>query len=218
MLNYPSLVFNFDITNHCQSRCIVCPRTDENTGDTLANLKLASIDLNVFTDRVSQLKHLSDNGTDICIKLCGERGDPVMHKEIHQILDFLKSQAYIKQVTLHTNGGIRNPSWYKRLGEEYKDLIIWFGIDGIDHETNWLYRTGVNGNLAFENMRAFADAGGRAKWQFLIFKWNWHQIPQAKRLAEEWDVELVTIMNTANFDGKVDDELLPEIEKLINES
>lgn len=213
-----SLAINFDITNHCQSRCIVCPRTDPVTGDTLERLTLEHIDLETFTSRVSQLTELTDNGYDITIKLCGERGDPVMHKDIQYILDFLNEQSFIKKVQLHTNGGIRNPSWYTHLGANHKNLVIWFGIDGIDHETNWLYRTGVNGNLAFENMRAFADAGGRAKWQFLIFKWNWHQIPQAKRLAEEWGVELTTIMNTANFDGKVDDELLPEIEKLTNET
>ena len=32
-------------------------------------------------------------------------------------------------------------------------------------------------------MRAFIDGGGRAIWKFVTFKWNEHQVEQAKRIS-----------------------------------
>jgi hypothetical protein len=38
-------------------------------------------------------------------------------------------------------------------------------------------------------MRAFIDAGGRARWDFIIFGHNEHQVDEAEALANAWGVE-----------------------------
>ena len=38
-------------------------------------------------------------------------------------------------------------------------------------------------------MRAFIAAGGRARWDYIIFGHNEHQVEQAEQLAMEWGVE-----------------------------
>ena len=35
-------------------------------------------------------------------------------------------------------------------------------------------------------MRAFINAGGRARWDFLIFAHNEHQVDEAEALATKW--------------------------------
>ena len=38
-------------------------------------------------------------------------------------------------------------------------------------------------------MRAFIDARGRARWDYIIFGHNEHQVEEAEALAESWGVE-----------------------------
>ena len=63
-------------------------------------------------------------------------------------------------------------------------MIDW-GIDGTDHDTNWLYREGVNYERAMENMHTWFSNGGGGAWHFLIFDWNWFQIPEAIHIAKD---------------------------------
>jgi MoaA/NifB/PqqE/SkfB family radical SAM enzyme len=60
-----------------------------------------------------------------------------------------------------------------------------FGFDGLD-DTLHLYRRNVKYNIAMRNARAFIQAGGRAQWNFIVFKHNEHQVEQARTLSEEY--------------------------------
>ena len=60
--------------------------------------------------------------------------------------------------------------------------VIW-GIDGLE-DTNHLYRVNVDWNRLQENWRAYISGGGKAKWQFIVFKWNQHQLDEVKRYSE----------------------------------
>ena len=44
-----------------------------------------------------------------------------------------------------------------------------FSVDGLE-ETNHLYRQGVKWEHVERNMKAFINAGGRARWDYLIFQ------------------------------------------------
>jgi MoaA/NifB/PqqE/SkfB family radical SAM enzyme len=61
-------------------------------------------------------------------------------------------------------------------------------VDGL-RDTNHLYRQGVVWDNVERNMKAFIAAGGRARWDFIIFGHNEHQIDQAEALATEWGFE-----------------------------
>lgn len=180
--------FDFSITNHCQSRCVACPRTDKTTRKAYSWLSLQHVDFEKFKARINNLKIL-DNA-NINIQLCGEWGDPMMHPEIDKFIDFLQSCNHISLIVVNTNGGLRQPTWYAKAGREYSKLYIIFGLDGIDHKTNWMYREGVDFNRAWDNMISFRRHTGKAEWQFIIFDWNYHQIEQAKQIAKEHNVNL----------------------------
>ena len=92
---------------------------------------------------------------------------------------------------------MRRPQWFSAMAQRYqKKLGIVFGIDGIDHETNWKYREGVDFNRAWDNLLSFNNYGGRAVWQFIVFEHNWDQVENAIDIAETLNLHrIVFILN-----------------------
>ena len=80
------------------------------------------------------------------------------------------------------NGGENLAKVYGRMG------AVIFSVDGLA-DTNHIYRQGVVWDNVESNMRAFIDAGGRARWDFLIFEHNQHQVEEAEALANKWGCE-----------------------------
>ena len=189
--------FNFEITNYCQARCNTCHRSNpDGSGNPRTDFQLNHMDISLFENFIRSLPQ--DKITHI--RLFGERGDPMMHPEIEKFID---SVAY-RNITLGiaTNGGLRQPSWYSHIAQKYnKKIKIIFGIDGIDHETNWKYRTGVNWDRAWSNMMSFKNNGGNTIWQYIIFPWNVHQIDQVIDIANLHGLNLFFIINEKIGDG-----------------
>ena len=96
------------------------------------------------------------------------------------------------------------------------DLHIQWAIDGATHDVNWKYREGVDFNKAFENMKSYTEAGGRGNWWYLIFDWNWHQIPLARKLANSIGTEVRFRYNTRNT-GLITAESKIKSEELLHE-
>ena len=68
-----------------------------------------------------------------------------MHPDITEFVNHALTLTNL--VVINTNGGLRNKEWYTTMGNKYgEELKIVFAIDGIDHETNWKYREGVDFN------------------------------------------------------------------------
>jgi len=177
--------FDFAITTYCQAKCRSCARMDhdKNDGSVSPYMTLEHFDIEVFKKIISTSQYIKDrNGY---ILFCGELGDPMMHPDIEEFIDV--AMFYGGGVQVNTNGGLRQPKWYSYMVNKYKnvgkDLEITFGVDGVDHETNWKYREGVNFERALENMREWFGASGDGHWHYLIFDWNYHQIPDAMTLA-----------------------------------
>ena len=38
-------------------------------------------------------------------------------------------------------------------------------------------------------MKSFIEAGGRARWDFLVFDFNEQKVDEARKLSEEWGFE-----------------------------
>lgn len=209
--------YDFAITTFCQAKCRSCTRTDPDspTGETSKWLTPHHMNYDVFKNILSGSRRLKDNNK--YIQFCGELGDPMMHPRVN---DFIETALeYGNKVHVNTNGGLRQPKWYEYLAQKYSDdLRIKFGVDGIDHDTNWLYREGVDFDRAMRNMKAYFGAGGEGEWHFIIFDWNWHQIPAAKRIAtEEIGCEIFFKFNGRDF-GKIRDENKEHAYKLLIET
>ena len=159
---------HIELSSKCNAWCPACPRNNNGYGLTEG---LVEQDLSTarVTEVINQLPNLS------VIQLCGNLGDPIIAKNIIEIIDLAISCKL--KIQIHTNGSLRSTSWWAELGSKLKDIDhdIWFGLDGIDsvHE---IYRQGTSYKKIIKNAQAFIQAGGYATWQFIPYAHNEHQI------------------------------------------
>lgn len=199
----------FDLNTVCNSYCPPCHRYTVQNGELFHNpyVKLGvNLELDVI-ERVFTNSRITD---DVCVDLVGLVGEPIAHPQFMEIIDIIYKHRPKATINLHTNGGLRTEKMFYDLGKKFnKHSWIKFSLDGLE-DTNGIYRIGVDYNKVVANMRAFIDGGGRAIWKFVTFKWNEHQVEQAKALADEygcerfqqdWDVndqDIDTFMAAAN--------------------
>lgn len=205
--------YDFALTTYCQAKCRSCARTNQDTGETEDWLVTKHFDLELFKTIISNSDLVKrKNGY---IQFCGELGDPMMHPQVGDFID--TALEYTNKVHVNTNGGLRQPKWYAHMAEKYEDrLRIKWGIDGTDHDTNWLYREGVDWQRAVDNMTAWFQNGGEGEWHFLIFEWNWFQIPLAKQMADDIGCEIFFKFNSREF-GKISQENKIKAHELLRE-
>lgn len=210
--------FDFALTTYCQARCRSCARTNDKTGEKEPWLELKHMDLDIFNTRLKGF-----NRNIGYIQFCGEFGDPLMHPHIRQFID--NALLYTDKVHINTNGGLRNPNFYSDLVKDYghpsskypdKKVHIKWGIDGTDHDTNWLYREGVDWQRAIDNMTAWFANEGHGSWHFLIFDWNWYQIPEAIKMAKDIGCEIEFKFNNRSW-GLIGQENKKHAIKLLEE-
>lgn len=172
------MYLNFEITSYCNSKCYGCFRA-HNQDNTLLN---KHIDYDLFEKFIYE----DCIGDDMSCILCGQLGEPILHPQIEKIIELCYFR--FNSVAISTNGGNRNPNWYKKICQKFSDKIIFiFAIDGITQDINELYRKGVNFDKAFNNM---LSCGKNALWNFIIFKHNVHQVYGASKLAEKYNIDI----------------------------
>ena len=192
MIPQPTMVqTDFAITTYCQAKCRSCQRTNPDTGETADWLTPTHMPYDLF-DKI--VNNCSDNLT--IAQFCGELGDPMMQPQITKFVDRIFSKKGMNRLIINTNGGLRDPEWYTRMGDNYKQrLSIAFGIDGMSHDTNWKYREGVNWQRAIDNMVALSKTKADLEWHFLIFEWNWHEVEEAYNFAKKHNINIIFKFN-----------------------
>lgn len=182
------------LTTLCNAACPQCPRNMYG-GKTISNLPNVSWSIDSFknTFTSSVLNHLEH------IYFCGTYGEPLACKDLVAICKYIKEVVPNIKVTIHTNGGLKSPSVFKRLAL-HVDTIA-FGIDGLA-DTNHLYRRNVTWNKVIANATAFIQAGGHAVWDFIVFRHNQHQVDTAKSLSKELGFSKFNIKRTSRFFNK----------------
>jgi MoaA/NifB/PqqE/SkfB family radical SAM enzyme len=185
---------HLEVTQNCQAACPMCDR----------NMNGEGINPHINLDELS-LKDCKDIFTASFIKqldtmyMCGNLGDPIVAKDTLEIFSYFRQHNPNIWLSMNTNGGAKNEAWWRDLATTFgrKGAVI-FSVDGL-RDTNHIYRQGVVWDNVERNMRAFIDAGGRARWDFLIFEHNQHQVEEAEALAEEWGCETFMKKKTGRF-------------------
>ena len=141
---------------------------------------------------------------DICSRLrqiffCGSYGDPIMHPDFLGILRDFRNKCPTLWLYIHTNGGVHGPDYWQEIAHIMQGYgQIDFGIDGLE-DTLSIYRQNVRYDRVIENARAFITAGGRAQWNFIVFRHNQHQVVEAQRRAKELGFHNILIRHTGRF-------------------
>lgn len=175
MYKYEDIEYvHLELTERCQASCPMCPRTN-NPLITNAELSLNDIKKIFSIDFIKKLKG---------IKLCGNYGDPLAAKDCLDIIKYFKKHNSNICFGIGTNGGLRNSTWWKDLAETINDngSHVAFGIDGLQN-TNHLYRIGVDWKILMNSVKTFIENGGKARWDYLVFSHNDHQIEEAKQMS-----------------------------------
>lgn len=161
---------HLDSTNACSMKCSLCSRTMH----TFSNIRHVTLEDIQKWLPAGTLPNLDT------VKYCGNYGDFSNNPHTLDISRYILTIA--NRITGNTHGSIRPPEWWEEFGS-LKPEINW-SIDGLE-DTCGTYKIGANFNKILSNVRAFIKGGGIAKWNFLVFDYNEHQIGEARKLAKD---------------------------------
>ena len=161
---------NIDITYRCTLECPKCLRRFIPTNN------LDDLSLENFKKII---KHFDQ------IEFCGQISDPIFHP---QFIEFLKLTTN-KRVFVHTAASHKSMDWYMDAFSANKNAIWEFGIDGLPQDSH-KYRINQNGEYLFKVMKAGVELGNDIRWQYIIFKYNENDIPEAIELAQRHKIPI----------------------------
>lgn len=180
----------------CNAACPACAR--EQTPGDYSWLTETYLQTDFFTripDSVyANLKRILFTGTV---------GDPCTAPNFLEVIKEVRARAPHILISIATNGGMKSSTWWARLAKKLgPNSEVTFAIDGLE-DTNDIYRVNVNWKKVMENSLAFIQAGGNARWQYIVFEHNQHQVDQAKILARDLGFKAFIIRPSHRF--KVDE-------------
>lgn len=197
MYNYTDIEeVHLEITQRCNAACPMCDR-NENGGAVNQHIRGDEQELSledcmdIFTpDFIKQLK---------VMYMCGNLGDPISASDTLEVFEYFRKHNPNIWLSMNTNAGAKKPEWWEELAKVIgrKGAVI-FSVDGLEN-TNHLYRQNVRWEFVERNMKAFIGAGGRARWDYLIFEHSECDVERAEQLAKEWGVEKFMKKKTGRF-------------------
>jgi len=185
---------HLEITQRCQAACPMCDRNENGSVDnkhiTNAELSLEDCKRIFSPEFIAQLNTMY---------MCGNLGDPIVAKDTLEVFKYFREHNPTMWLSMNTNAGAREPEWWAELARviNRKGNVI-FSVDGLE-DTNHLYRQGVQWYKVKRAIDSFIGAGGRARWDFIIFGHNEHQVEEAEALAKAWGVERFQKKKSARF-------------------
>lgn len=190
MNNFDLTKMDSEITNRCNAACVLCPRTGTYAGGTSYEVHNSG-PLDVSLDVI-----------DECLawpikkwKYCGNYGDPMAHPKVWDIAEMI-SKSTVKAQQFDTNGSLRSTSFWRELGGLPNEMVVNFALDGLA-DTNHIYRANTNFEKIIENAKAFMEGGGIARWVFIVFNHNEHQVEEAREMAKKLGFDRFSVKKTS---------------------
>ena len=184
-------VVHLEPTQLCQASCPMCDR-NKNGGEENQYLTNSSISLDDFKKIFSKefIEQLSN------LYMCCNHGDPIFTPDCLDIMKYCRDINPKMSLSITTNGGARSPEWWEELASVVS--FVNFSVDGLE-DTNHLYRQGVKWSNVETNMDAFISAGGYAKWTFIVFGHNEHQVEEAEQYSKLLGVKDFIIKKSGRY-------------------
>jgi MoaA/NifB/PqqE/SkfB family radical SAM enzyme len=185
---------HLEVTQKCQAACPMCDR-NQNGGDLNPHIDLSELTLEdcvkIFSPKfIQQLDSMY---------MCGNLGDAIVAEDTLEIFELFRYQNPNIHLSLNTNAGARDHVWWQSLAKVIgKNGHVIFSVDGLE-DTNHLYRQNVQWAKVEQAMDSYISGGGRARWDFLIFEHNQHQVEQAEKIAKQKGFEKFVAKKTGRF-------------------
>ena len=171
-------ILQIENTSICNAACPMCLREQKPNDKSWLEESYLETD---FFDRIPSSIW---NGLEF-VEFNGTIGDPCAAPNFIEVCNFIKNKNPNIKLNISTNGGLRNEKFWIDLAECLsEDDTVTFAIDGLE-DTNHIYRVNVNYQSVIKNAKTFISHNGVARWQFITFKHNEHQIDEAKSIAEQ---------------------------------
>jgi MoaA/NifB/PqqE/SkfB family radical SAM enzyme len=189
---------HLEITDNCNAACPMCAR-NINGGEDNPQLPGKELSLedceNIFS--VSFIQQLDR------MYMCGNYGDPIAARDTLEVFEYFRKHNSKMNLAMYTNGSAKKSDWWKKLANVLgnKGYVV-FSIDGLE-DTNHLYRQNTVWSKIMENAQAFIDAGGRARWDYIVFAHNEHQVEEAEELSKKMGFERFQYKKSARFFSNV---------------
>ena len=195
MYNYEDIKsIHLEVTQNCQAACPMCDRNCNGEGVN-PHIKLDELTLE-DCKRIFAPTFIAQLNT---MYMCGNLGDPIVAKDTLEIFRYFRKHNSQMWLSMNTNAGAKDMQWWAELAQVIgRAGAVIFSVDGLK-DTNHLYRQNVVWDKVETNMKAFIAAGGRARWDYIIFEHNEHQVEEARALAEEWGCEKFIPKKTGRF-------------------
>lgn len=187
-------------TSVCNLKCPECP-----TGlDELTRYK-GHIDFNIFKKAVDELSPYLIN------LILYFQGEPFLNKDIFKLIEYSSLQKKIF-TTSSTNGHFLDIETSKKIIKSGLNKLI-ISIDGTTQDIYEKYRRNGSFETVIQGVKNITSAKKELKSrtpfivvQFLVFKFNKHQIPEIKKLSKELNVDKLELKSAQvyNFENDVD--------------
>jgi MoaA/NifB/PqqE/SkfB family radical SAM enzyme len=180
-----------EITSNCNAACPGCART--------IAVENGSLEPHGEDFTLDDLKRMFPPGdyTGVEFKFCGVLGDPAIHPQFADMLEYLLENN--GKTSISTNGAVGTADMWRRIGKicnaHQKRFHLHWCIDG-HKETNHIYRVNTVWKVLERNMNAFVETVGeyvyRAKWVYIVFDHNEHELDAAREHANRLGFNFAT--------------------------
>lgn len=182
-LPYPDNAFIDPVSNMCQLKCPLCP-----VGAQIIKhdrLLMPMDTFKIILDKMPFLRTLD----------LYRSGEPFLNPELLTMIH-LANQRNIK-VTVSTHFSFaKSDHFFDDLVASGLDKLV-VSLDGASQKSYSRYRIGGNYDLVLANIKKLIEAKIRARsknpiiiWQFLVNKYNEHEIATARKIAENLNISL----------------------------
>jgi MoaA/NifB/PqqE/SkfB family radical SAM enzyme len=193
MISYQKIKgLHLEVTTKCNAMCGMCNRNYK--GKVRENLKITELTL----DDCKKIFPSSFLAQLELISICGVYGEPIMATELLDIIDYFYSCNPNLHINIYTNGSINTEEWWIKLAASLKNGYVVFGIDGIG-DIHSIHRKNTDYDKIIANAKTFINAGGKARWDFIVFKHNEHQVEEAREISKQLGFEIFQIKKTSRF-------------------
>lgn len=172
--------WEIELTTRCNSYCVGCSRFENYYYPNSHFNSQLDLSIENLTLALNQSNDVEE------ILMCGVYGDPLLHTDIFEVLDVMKTRAPNARRIVHTNASFGNEEFWKRLAPyfNHSGSHIKFSIDG-NQESHELFRRGTKWEKILENAKVFIDAGGNAAWKMIEFAHNKNEIEDMRKLSND---------------------------------